>query len=94
MRYFRIAAVIIGLALGACSTSRGYDAEPIVSAEDQRETDVPDLSDDEGLAKQDCFRLEAWVDPGWDTNRGNNRRTVGIACMVEGPEEGGDDEPG
>jgi hypothetical protein len=85
-RYRIIAAIVIGLALGACATERGYDAEPVVSANDQRETQVPDLSDEESLDEQNCWRVEVWADPAWDTNRSDNRLTMGIACLVE--EEG------
>lgn len=78
----RIAVIIIGLALGAC-TSRGYNVEPVVSPDDMRSTDVPKMGDEEGREAQDCFVVEIWAG-GWFTSE----EKEGVACMVE--DEGGE----
>lgn len=63
--------------LGACTT-RGYRAEPVVSGDDQRGTDVPDISDDDAVKEQNCFRIEIWEDTFWSDDDEN----VGVACIV------------
>lgn len=68
--------------LAACSTSRGYDAEPVVGPHDHREIDVPALDDDEMLKDQKCWRIELWAD-GTLRWQENGNRNVGIACLVE-----------
>lgn len=64
------------LALGAC-TQRGYEAEPVVSADDQRATEVPDLGDEDAIKEQDCFRISIYA-YGFNDHEEN----VGIACIV------------
>lgn len=75
-RKFALLAIPV-LALTAC-TQRGYKAEPVVSANDVRETEVPDLGDEDAIKQQDCFLVEVFAD-GW----GYDSKKVGVACIVE-----------
>ncbi len=75
----RIAIVLLAVAalLGAC-TERGYDAKPVVSQDDPRETYVPDMGDTKGRESQNCFMIEIYA-TGWSSDDADE----GIACMVE-----------
>ena len=72
-----IAIAGLVLLLGAC-TQRGYNAKPVVSADDPRSTETPDLGDEDAREKQDCFMIEIYPNGVF-----TDFRDEGIACMVE-----------
>lgn len=64
--------------LAACSGDEFYDAKPVVSPQDPRETEVPDVDDKDGREQQDCFMIRFTYDAGWDWKSEGE----GIACMM------------